>query len=434
MEPTGLIAPQPWMTTPETQAVMAAFHAAGTEARFIGGCVRDAILKRPAQDIDIATPEEPERVLEILEAADIRAIPTGIKHGTVTAVVNQHHFEITTLRIDVENYGRHARVKFTDDWTQDAARRDFTINTMSCDEHGNVYDPYDGLNDLGQGKVCFVGEAEQRIEEDVLRLLRFFRFYAQYGKPPIDTKALLACRKLAPRLPELSGERVRGELFRILTAPNPADTVTLMRAERVLEYILPEAGDVGRLRMTAWLLERAMKIEGLEIDPVRRLAALLKPGLSPTDVIAIAERLKFSNRERKHLVAMAADGPTVTPDMSDKALHIACAKVGQDIVMDRALLAWAAELALEAHLSSERTDAWWSLIAAARDIQLIDFPLQGRDVLALGVSPGPHVGQILKDVEAWWELQNFQPDRAACLAHLEKHCEKHHPHTLTSHS
>lgn len=402
----------------ETQTVMAAFRAAGAEARFIGGCVRDAVLKRPAKDIDIATPEEPERVLEILEAADIRAIPTGIQHGTVTAVVGKQHFEITTLRIDVESYGRHARVEFTDDWTQDAARRDFTINAMSCDESGNIFDPYDGLEDLGKGWVRFVGEAEQRIEEDVLRLMRFFRFYAEYGKPPISSKALLACRKLAPRLPELSGERVRGELFRILTAPNPADTVTLMRAERILDYILPEAGHVGRLRMLAWLLERAVKFDGVEIDPVRRLAALLKPDLTSDEVTAIAERLKFSNRERKHLLAMCATGPVITPDMTAKDIHIACAEVGNDIVIDRAFLVWAQELSAEAHLPSHRTEAWRTLVEQARDTVVVPFPVQGRDVLAMGVPHGPQVGQLLKQVEAWWKDEDFHPDRDACLSKL----------------
>lgn len=425
MEPTGLIAVQPWMSTPETKAVMDAFHAAGAEARFIGGCVRDAVLKRAAKDIDIATPEEPDRVLEILKAADIRAIPTGIQHGTITAVIGDQHYEITTLRVDVENYGRHARVEFTDDWTQDAARRDFTINAMSCDEHGNVYDPYDGLEDLGKGWVRFVGKAEQRIEEDVLRLLRFFRFYAQYGKPPISAKGLLACRKLAYRLPELSGERVRGELFRILTAPNPADTITLMRAEKVLEHILPEAGGVGRLRMLAWLLERATKFEGLDIDPVRRLAALLKPGLEADAIIAVAERLKFSKRERKHLSAMCAPSPAVDPSLCAKDLHIACAQVGADIVVDRALITWANELSHEAHLPAERTQAWRELIETARGLEIVHFPLQGRDVLDLGTSPGPHVGDVLQQVETWWLDEDMQPDRNACLEKLTEILKTH---------
>ncbi|HEY9081410.1 CCA tRNA nucleotidyltransferase [Magnetovibrio sp.] len=404
---------------------MSAFHAAGAEARFIGGCVRDAVLKRPAKDIDIATPEEPERVLEILEDADIRAIPTGLKHGTITAVVGTQHFEITTLRVDVENYGRHAKVAFTDDWTQDAARRDFTINAMSCDEHGNVYDPYEGLEHLGNGWVRFVGEAEQRINEDVLRLLRFFRFYAQYGKPPINLAALRACRKLAYRLPELSGERVRGELFRILMAPNPADTITLMRGEKVLPFILPEAGDVGRLRMLAWLLERAVKFDDIDVDPVRRLAALVKPELTPDELVALSERLKFSNRERKHLIAICAPTPIIHVDMSDKDVRLACAKVGANIVVDRALLSWSGELALEAHLPPARTESWRRLIETARDSHLPAFPLKGRDVLDRGVAHGPDVGRLLKQVEAWWRERDFRPDRTACLNKLSELLEPH---------
>lgn len=419
MEPTGLITPQPWMTAPSTKAVMDAFRAAGAEARFIGGCVRDAVLGRAAQDIDIATPTQPEQVMELLTAANIQVIPTGIKHGTVTAIVDAHHFEITTLRIDVEHFGRHARVQFTDDWTQDAARRDFTINTLSCDELGNIYDPYDGLADLGKGWVRFVGDAEQRINEDVLRLLRFFRFYAQYGKPPASGRALRACRKLASRLPELSGERVRGELFRILTAPHPADTIFLMRGERVLEFILPEAGDVGRLRMLVWLLERAVKIEGVNIDPVRRLAALLKPDITPEQTAQVSARLKFSNKECTHLLAMCKAEPKITSELSDHALRIICDKYGNALVVDRVLIAWAGELALEAHLPPARTQRWLSMVETARDFVAAAFPLHGRDVLDRGLPHGPQVGAVLQQVQSWWREQDFHPDRAECLDQLD---------------
>lgn len=419
MEPTGKIPPQPWMLAPETQRVMAAFTNAGAEARFIGGCVRDAILKRPVKDIDIATPEQPERVMKLLDDAGIHVIPTGLSHGTVTAVIGHMHFEITTLRIDVETDGRRARVAFTDDWTQDAARRDLTINTMSCDLDGNVYDPYEGLEDLGKGYIRFVGHAETRIQEDVLRLLRFFRFLAEYGRYPINREALEACRKLAPRLPTLSGERMRGELFRILTAPNPADTITKMRAERVLEYVLPEAGDVGRLRMAVWLVERAVKLDDVNIDPVRRLAALLKPDLDSQAVVAVAERLKFSNAERKHLIGMCAAQPAMTETMDDRAIRQACHAVGTALVVDRALLAWAGELALEAHLPKQRTAAWLHIIETARAWTPIRFPVRGRDVQERGVNHGERIGALLKAVEAWWSAQDFQPDRTTCLEKLD---------------
>ena len=419
MEPTGQIPPQTWMALPETIQVMAAFKDAGVEARFIGGCVRDSILKRPVRDIDIATPEPPERVMEILEAAGIHMIPTGVAHGTLTAVIGHEHFEITTLRIDVETDGRRAQVAFTDDWTKDAARRDFTINAMSCDMDGNIYDPYEGIKDLGNGYIRFVGTAQKRIEEDVLRLMRFFRFLAEYGKYPVNAEALQACYDMAPKLVDLSGERVRGELFRILTAPNPATTITKMRGERALQYILPEAGDVGRLRALAWLLERGIKITDVKFDPVRRLAALLDPNLEPDDVKAIAERLKFSNKERKHLLDMTAAGPVFSPDMSDHDIRRACFQVGASIAVDRALLAWAGEVALEAHLPLDRTAAWVRLVETVRDWPGADFPLRGRDVMDLGINHGPRVGELLRLVRDWWLEEDFSPDRDACLSKLK---------------
>ncbi len=407
------------MAAPETQQVMAAFSAAGAQARFIGGCVRDAILKRTVKDIDIATPEAPERVIELLEAQGIHVIPTGLSHGTVTAVIGKMHFEITTLRIDVETDGRRARVAFTDDWTQDAARRDFTINTMSCDMDGNVYDPYEGLEDLGKGYIRFVGHAETRIKEDVLRLLRFFRFLAEYGRYPINREALTACRAMAPQLPTLSGERVRGELFRILTAANPADTITKMRGERVLEYVLDEAGDVGRLRMLEWLVLRAVKLNDVSVDPVRRLAALLRPDLDAGAVAAVADRLKFSNAEKKHLIGMCAENPVISADMDAYAVRQACHAVGGTLVVDRALLAWAGELAIEARLPQARNQAWISIIEDAQKWTPQVFPLRGRDVQARGVNHGPRIGALLKAVEAWWVKEDFKPDVAACLERLD---------------
>ena len=191
------------MTAPETRAVMAALTADGGEARFVGGCVRDAVVKRPVDDVDVATTSPPETVMDLLDKAGIKAVPTGIKHGTVSVFIGAKRMEITTLRVDVETDGRHARVAFTDDWTADAARRDFTINTLSCTMEGDIFDPFNGLEDLAYGRVRFVGRAQDRIEEDVLRLLRFFRFFGTYGLPPIDLDALAACRALAHR-PDIS--------------------------------------------------------------------------------------------------------------------------------------------------------------------------------------------------------------------------------------
>src|SRR5207248_6741100 len=210
------LAPQPWIEEPATRAMLAALKEADIAARFVGGCVRDAILGRPIADIDLATPARPEEVIAALEKAGIKAVPTGIAHGTVTAVVPPRHFEITTLRRDVETYGRHAKVAFDADWAEDAARRDFTINAIYLDPDGTLYDPVGGLADLEAHRVRFVGDPAQRIAEDVLRVLRYYRFEARFGGGTGDPEARAACRAAVPLLPKLSAERVAQELLRLM--------------------------------------------------------------------------------------------------------------------------------------------------------------------------------------------------------------------------
>ena len=241
------IEPTSWMIADATRAVMKALAADGGEARFVGGCVRDSILDRPVGDIDIATHEPPQRVIELLTAAGIKALPTGIAHGTVTAVVDTEHFEITTLRLDLKTDGRRAEVAFTSDWSEDAARRDLTINALSMTEDGDIHDPFGGLDDLAARRVRFVGDAETRITEDVLRLLRFFRFFGSYGRPPADADALAAAAKLAHLLPTLSGERVWSELRRLLCGPDPAALFQLMADHGVLDPLLPGTPWIARL-------------------------------------------------------------------------------------------------------------------------------------------------------------------------------------------
>lgn len=416
-EPIGKIALQPWMTAPETRAVVEALTVDGTEVRFVGGCVRDSVARRAVGDVDIATPHPPEAVMTVLGNAGILVVPTGIDHGTVTAVVGERRFEITSLRIDVETDGRRARVSFTDDWVADAARRDFTFNALSCTLDGDIYDPFGGLDDLAYGRVRFVGNARARIEEDVLRLLRYFRFYGHYGRPPPDPDALAACRALAHRLPELSGERVQGEIFRILSSPNPANVIVLMRGERVLENILPEAGDVGRLRLLNWLETRAIRMESVFTDPLRRLAGLLTT--SADGARNVAQRLRLSRVQMERLVTIAGAEAAIAPGIGDTELRRALQRRGGGIVRDLALLNWAGELALEPHQPSKRNGAWQALLESAARWQPLEFPLKGRDVLALGVDPGKRVGHLLVAVEAWWEDGDYRADREACLARLK---------------
>ncbi len=418
LAPTGKIGPQPWITAADTRAVIDALTAEGTEVRFVGGCVRDALCKRPITDIDIATPDAPDRVMALLRAAAIKALPTGIAHGTVSAVAGGCTFEITTLRIDTETDGRHARVAYTDDWIADAARRDFTINTFSATPSGDVYDPFNAIDDLAHGHVLFVGVARQRVEEDLLRILRFFRIYADYGRPPADAEALAACRAMAHRLPELSGERIRKEMFRILLAPNPADTVHLMQGERILEYILPEAGDVGRLRMLSWLETTAIKVASVVPDAVRRLAALLEADRGGAAVVA--ERFRLSNAEKDRLVRALDRPDDFDLDMSTKARRRLFHRHGADSVRDWVLLAWAGERAIAPRQTPERVRRRQDFLTAADAWQAVDLPVKGADALALGITPGPALGGLLHAVEEWWEAEDFRPGRDECLEKLKE--------------
>lgn len=408
-EPAAILPPQPWMTAPETRAVLDALAAGGADARFVGGCVRDAWLDRPVKDIDIATHATPERVMELLATAGVKAIPTGIAHGTVTAVVGAEHYEITTLRRDVESFGRHARVVFTDDWREDAARRDLTMNALSCAPDGRLYDPFGGLADLAAGRVRFVGDPRQRIVEDVLRLLRFFRFHAHYGRGDPDAAAMVAVAELAPRLSSLSGERVQGELFRLLTAPDPATVWRRMQGAGVLAHLLPAATDTGRLDRFA-ALERAL---GERPDPLLRLAAAL-----PRDraaALAVAERLKLSNADRDRL-AVAAEPPHPVSVADDAAVRRhALYRLGDAGRYRDLIRLGAADAPGPVPIAAVR--------AALDDAAVLDglrFPIAGRDLLAIGVPRGPRVGVILAAVEGWWAAQDFRPDRDACLAEARR--------------
>ncbi|HLO78569.1 MAG TPA: CCA tRNA nucleotidyltransferase [Magnetospirillum sp.] len=417
-EPLGQLAPQPWMDADETRAVVAALMADGADVRFVGGCVRDSVLHRPIKDIDIATHDAPERVMELLARAGIRVIPTGIAHGTVTAVVGKAHFEITTLREDVQTFGRHARVAFTDDWTADAARRDFTMNAMCADPQGRIYDPFNGLADLGAGIVRFVGDPMRRIEEDVLRLLRFFRFFAHYGRPPMDMSALIACKRMAPELAKLSGERVAGELIRLLQAPDPAGVLMVMQRHGILAHILPEAQNFGPLKVLTWLESRALVRPDIHPDPIRRLGLLVQSDAA--GITAMGERLKLSTAQIARLMAVAVAAVQVDRTMDDRAARRGLRRVGADVFRDLVLTRWAMERALEARPNSAHTADWTRLLDTADGWQPVALPIRGADAMELGVPRGPAIGRALAEVEEWWEAEDYRPGRDECLERLRQ--------------
>ena len=403
MDKAGTIDTQPWMTANETVDVLEALGRDGGTARFVGGCVRDAILGRAVHDIDIATETPPETVMNRLRSANIKAVPTGIDHGTITAVTPERHFEITTLRHDVETFGRHARVAFIDDWAADAERRDFTMNALFCDRDGTLYDPTGGLDDIRAGRVRFVGEATARITEDVLRLLRFFRFHAWYGRGAPDADALTACRAMADKLPTLSAERVWAELRRILLAPDPAAALDLMADNGVLDHVLPEARSRPRLARLSAIETRL----GLDADAILRLIAVIAiDGKAAPD---LARRLRMSNKENARVAANLDQAEAVAPGLDDRASRRALYALGADLFRDRVLIGWA-----EDDDDDAWPDAWRASAAWRRPV----FPLKGADAIALGIPKGPAIGGALSRVEDWWIDADFRPDRAACLARL----------------
>jgi poly(A) polymerase len=418
--------PQAWMSAPETRAVIAALTAAGAEVRFVGGCVRDALAGRPVKDVDLATPDRPEKVIELLRAAGLKAIPTGLDHGTVTAVAGHHPFEITTLRRDVETDGRRAKVAFTDDWQADAARRDLTFNAMSCGPDGRLFDPFGGREDLAAGRVRFVGDPRERIQEDYLRLLRFFRFQAHYGRLPPDEETLAVARELAPQLRGLSGERLHSELLRLLSAPDPLPVLDLMIEQGLLAAVLPEISGTAALR---GLL--SLDLAETE-DPVMRLAALLPPGAALGR--AVAQRLRLSNLETAEL-AMLGEPQSVlgeavevlTKGLGDpavrRALSVALYRFGP------AKLRAALAIATARRVADDPDRAAVALVGLERALAIggawreRSFPLTGADVLDVGVTAGPQIGALLRAVEDWWIAEDFAPDRAACLAWLREQVE-----------
>jgi len=407
---TESIGQRPWMTAPETAAVLDALEAAGGPdcARFVGGCVRNTLLGQPVSDLDIATRLTPDQVTAALKAAGLKAVPTGVEHGTVTAVSGGKPYEITTLRRDVATDGRRAVVAFTDDWGEDARRRDFTLNSLYARRDGTIFDPTGhGAADARAGRIVFVGEAEQRVAEDYLRILRFFRFFAWYGRGPADAAALAACESLKGELATLSAERVSKELLKLLAADDPREAVALMDRAGVLGEVLPAPADLARF-------EALVGIEAdqlFETDPVLRLAALL-----PDDqlgALQFAERLRLSNADRDRIAAALAPTPELKSWMSPREIRRALYRVGPQVFRDRAKLAWA---------RAERTATtpqWRGMIALGEGWTRPAFPLTGEDVIAAGAPKGPMVGQVLREVEDWWIDHDFIDDRMSTIEKLK---------------
>jgi len=404
----GKLSQQAWMVAEETVKVMEALHMDGGSARFVGGCVRNALANRKVLDIDIATPLLPEQVIERLEAKKIKHVPTGLLHGTVTAVVDSKPFEITTLRKDINSRGRHADVLFTDDWETDAARRDFTINAMYSTTAGEVFDFYGGTEDLRLGRVVFVGTAEERIKEDILRILRFFRFYAHFGQGEPDKTALAACAKYAYRIPTLSAERIRQETLKLLESDRCAIAWRALLQDGIATHFLPEATNISALE-TMLRLER----EWHDHSPVMlRLAALLD--VTPEGLKAVAEGLRLSNDQARYLFALLNPKGSVTSASTLADIRRLVWRQGTDIARSLILFT-AARGAGPQHYAQYREH-----YQAATTFRPPRFPLTGTDVMQAGVRAGPDVGAALKALENWWLAEDFRPGRTESLKKLRE--------------
>jgi poly(A) polymerase len=373
--------------------------AANVEARFVGGCVRDAVMGLPTGEIDLAAAATPDEVTAILQKAKVRVEPTGIAHGTITAVIEGTGIEITSLREDIETDGRHAKVTFTKDWEKDAKRRDFTLNSLSRDAKGKLHDYTGGWQDAKDRVIRFVGEPKDRIKEDYLRILRFFRFQATHGTALPAEEALKACHEAAAHLKDLSRERIWKELKKLLAAADPYPAFKMMSDAGVTHKILPEA--------EAYRLEKLVAVEkhlpDQARDPVLRLAALVHGEKTGAEVLE--QRFALSKNETKNLGLLLDFSPEKPGLFEAKNVREMAYRYGADLAGKFLLLG--SVLGAQFH--------WESVVKVLHKWEPISLPIKGDDLLALGVTPGPGMGELLREVEGWWIEADFAPNHTSCL-------------------
>jgi poly(A) polymerase len=396
-----------WLNRPETARVFAALAESGVETRAVGGAVRNSLLGLPVTEVDLATTALPQQVMALARKSGLKAVPTGIEHGTVTVIADGVPFEVTTLRRDVETFGRHATVAFTENWEEDARRRDFTVNALYAGSDGTVFDPLGGYEDVVAGRVRFIGDAAARIREDYLRILRFFRFNAYYGKGPFDADGLRAAVSLRGGMAQLSAERIAGEVRRLLVAPQATRAV-----EALFDYgLLPSViGGVPRLER----FKRSVAIEealGHDPDAMLRLAALTV--FVAEDAARVAVRLRLSNAEQAVLALGAGDhAESGLPE--EGAAKRLLYRLGPAASAAAVLIAWADSGA------SANDQNWREVLTLGERWQTPVFPLKGSDLAALGEVEGPALGALLRRLEAEWVANGFAADRDRLLARAKE--------------
>jgi tRNA nucleotidyltransferase/poly(A) polymerase len=395
-----------WFTRPAVRKLFAVLEQEGDEARIIGGAVRDALMGRRLGDLDFATTAPPEAVMRRAEATGIKAVPTGIEHGTVTLVVDGEGHQVTTLREDIETDGRRAVVRFGRDWAADARRRDFTVNALSVDSAGRLHDPLGGYGDVVARRIRFIGDPDQRIAEDRLRILRFFRFHAELEAGDLDGDGLSAAIRARDGIRELSAERVAQEMRRLVVAPGAATTVAAMQESGILPIVL---GGIGYLAAFARLADFE-KNDGIDPAAALRLAGLAAQVREDAERVAV--RLRLSNAERERMAAGVTAASALRAAPTEREAR-------------RLLYGFKAEtyrdgIALAAAWSGADAAAWNEAYRLPERWAVPAFPLTGADVLAAGAAHGPAVGEALRGLEAWWIAEDFRPDAAALRARLQQ--------------
>ena len=393
-----------WLKQAPLRDLLAALDRAGEEARVVGGAVRNELLGEPVGEIDIATTALPEEVIRRVEAAGYKAVPTGIEHGTVTVVAAGRPFEVTTLREDVETFGRHAKVAFGRDWRRDAERRDFTMNALSAEGNGTVHDYAGGLADIAARRVRFIGDADKRIAEDYLRILRFFRFHAAYGEGALDPEGLAACIAARGGLDRLSRERIRMEVFKLVVARQALPALAAMTEAGLLEQVL------GGVPLTA-SFANMVEVEGalvLAPDAVRRLGALAVSVVE--DAERLRERLRLSNAEYERLASMADGWWQLARQRDEPAGRVLLYRLGRERFADRVLLAWTRS----SEGASDRS--WGALATLPARWSAPTLPFKAVDFTTRGVSKGPRLGAALRAAEQAWIAAGFPADAAALAA------------------
>lgn len=387
-----------WLTASETKTVMAALSRVGATPRFVGGCVRDALLNRAIHDIDIAVDIDPEQSASALEAAGIRVIPTGIAHGTVTAVIDKRSFEITSLRKDIETDGRHAKVSYTKDWREDAMRRDFTMNALYADTDGNVIDVLGvSLSDLAARRVRFIGKATDRIHEDYLRILRLFRFHAWYGDGEMEPEALVACASLSGGLAGLSKERIGGEILKLMAAPKPAIAVDMMFQTGALNAVLPQITKNPDMKA----LESAESRIGISPSPLRRLAMLI----GDTDIITAGRALRLSNDNLRALKDRIPASYPISDAASARRIGYKRGEAaGRDVLLIQA--------------ANNATSLQTRLVSLIIEGSQQTMPVKANDLMRAGMEPGPEIGQALEQMEEMWIESDFTLDRSTLMGEI----------------